>query len=201
MSQILGKQDKDNQRLYRLLFHELPNYGQNVGSAHVQFNNLLSTSATTKTYLDKLTSIYDLDLFNLNTLKDDDFINNSDSSQQIRCRYFSPHNFYDLKKNLTGNNNESRFSIFHNKYTSSLRRNSDNLESHLLLELDYHFSIIGLTETNIITNANSDVHIPQLSGYNFEYAPTLLSSGGVGMNRFFMLYLKEKVKKHSKRFG
>ena len=118
MSQLLGKQDKANQKLNRLLFPELPYYGQNIGTVHGQFNNLLSTGAPTKKYLEKLSSIYDLDLFNLNTLKDDKFVNNLDSSPQIRCRYFSPHSFYDPKKRLPGNNKESRFSIFHNNIRS-----------------------------------------------------------------------------------
>ena len=49
-------------------------------------------------------------------------------------------------------------------------------------ELDFRFSIIGISETRI-TNANSEglnfnYDIP---GYAFEYVPTPLSAGGVGM--------------------
>jgi len=48
-------------------------------------------------------------------------------------------------------------------------------------ELDYRFDIIGITETKI-TNASvplkNNLNIP---GYNFEYVPTPLASGGVGM--------------------
>ena len=62
----------------------------------------------------------------------------------------------------------------------SIRLNLENLENEILAELDYHFNIIGLTETKI-TNSNIDVGIPRISGYNFEYVPTPLSAGGVGM--------------------
>ena len=50
----------------------------------------------------------------------------------------------------------------------------------LLAELDYPFSVIGLTETKI-SNANSDKNIPDLKGYKFEYVPTPLASGVIGM--------------------
>ena len=52
--------------------------------------------------------------------------------------------------------------------------------THLLNELEYHFSVIGITETKI---ANSDLpeQLPSLPGYEFEFVPLPLSSGGVGM--------------------
>ena len=51
---------------------------------------------------------------------------------------------------------------------------------HLLDELNYSFSVIGVSETKISTVdfVNFDTSIP---GYKFEYVPTPLSSGGVGM--------------------
>lgn len=51
----------------RSLFRELPYYGQNVILAHGQFNNCLSCHLLSKKYLETLCSIYDLDLFSLNT--------------------------------------------------------------------------------------------------------------------------------------
>ena len=54
------------------------------------------------------------------------------------------------------------------------------LESHLLAELDFHFDVIGISETKI-TDSNSDVNIPKIKGYNFEYVPTPLSAGCVGL--------------------
>ena len=47
-------------------------------------------------------------------------------------------------------------------------------------EVDFHFNVIGVTETKI-TNANSQLYIAHIPGYVFEYVPTPLASGGVGM--------------------
>ena len=51
----------------RSLFHELPYFGQNISLAHGQFNNCLACHLPSKKYLETLCSIYDLDLFSLNT--------------------------------------------------------------------------------------------------------------------------------------
>ena len=69
--------------------------------------------------------------------------------------------------------------MLHNN-VRSLRRNLENLQVHLLDELNYSFSVIGVSETKISTVdcVNFDTSIP---GYKFEYVPTPLSSGGVGM--------------------
>jgi hypothetical protein len=50
----------------------------------------------------------------------------------------------------------------------------------LLDELSYHFNVIGVTETKIThsTQLNFKTEIP---GYKFEYVPTPLASGDVGM--------------------
>ena len=63
----------------------------------------------------------------------------------------------------------------------SLKSNLENLQTHLLNELDFHFNIIGVTETRI-TNSNFIDFNPNITaGYNFEYVPTPPSAGGVGM--------------------
>ena len=62
----------------------------------------------------------------------------------------------------------SQLTLFHNN-VCSLKSNLENLQTHLLNELDFHFNIIGVTETRITVI------------YNFEYVPTPLSAGGVGM--------------------
>ena len=76
-------------------------------------------------------------------------------------------------------NGIQKCSLFHNN-VRSLKRNLENLETHLLNELEYHFSVIGITETKI---ANSDLpeQLPSLPGYEFEFVPSPLSAGGVGM--------------------
>ena len=99
----------------------------------------------------------------------------SDSFSFINSRYYSPYSFQKIKSS----SNEHDLSIFHSNIRS-IRLNLENLENEIFGELDYHFDIIGLTETRI-TNLNMDVGIPKMDGYNFEYVPTPLSAGGVGM--------------------
>ena len=160
------------------ILSELPYANVDIIRAHGQFNNMLNSGLPTKKYLDKLHSIYDLDLFCLNTepkLNPDRNL----SMQQIRCKYFSPYSFSTFKKSQTESENQSPFSILHTN-VRSLRRNIDNLQVHLLDELDYQFSVIGITETKITNSSGLDFDA-RLSNYQFEYVPTPLSCGGVGM--------------------
>ena len=57
--------------------------------------------------------------------------------------------------------------------------NVDNYQVHLLDELNFDVSIIGVSNTKIISGKNLDFN-PNIPWYIFEYAPTLLVSGGVG---------------------
>ena len=160
------------------ILSELPYANVDIIRAHGQFNNMLNSGLPTKKYLDKLHSIYDLDLFCLNTepkLNPDRNL----SMQQIRCKYFSPYSFSTFKKSQTESENQSPFSILHTN-VRSLRRNIDNLQVHLLDELDYQFSVIGITETKITNSSGLDFNA-RLSNYQFEYVPTPLSCGGFGM--------------------
>ena len=61
-----------------------------------------------------------------------------------------------------------------------MNRNLENLQTHLLQELNFHFNIIGVSETKI-TNVNSQFCVAKIPGYAFEYVPNPLASGGVGM--------------------
>ena len=71
-------------------------------------------------------------------------------------------------------------SLLHNN-VRGLRRNLDNFQSHILEELQLHFSVIGITETKI-TNSNLPLDFdPSIPNYRFEYVPTPLSTGVVGM--------------------
>jgi hypothetical protein len=100
-----------------------------------------------------LTCIYDLDLFSL--------INDSEiHPQPVRCKYYL-------------------ISLFHNN-VRSLKKNLDNLQTHLLDELHYNFSVIGVTETRINQTEISDSN-PAFQNCNFEYVPTPQAAGGVGM--------------------
>ena len=63
----------------------------------------------------------------------------------------------------------------------SLRRNLNNFQSHLLEELQLQLSVIGITETKI-RNSNLPLDFDSsIPNYRFEYVPTPLSDGGVGM--------------------
>ena len=84
-----------------------------------------------------------------------------------------------MKNNLSKYDINHSFSIFYNNIRS-LNRNLENLQSHLLEEFDFHFDVIGVTETKI-ANSNLEEFIPSIPGYNCAYVPTPLSAGGVEM--------------------
>ena len=74
---------------------------------------------------------------------------------------------------------KASFSVVHNN-VCSLRRNLKKLQTHILDELDFPFSIIGITETRI-TNEDLGGFSYNIPGYSFECVPTPLSAGGVGV--------------------
>ena len=76
--------------------------------------------------------------------------------------------------------------MLHNN-VRSLKRNLENFQVHLLDELDYNFSLIGVSETKI-NNLNDVDFDPSIPGYVFEHVPTPLASGGVG------LYINDSLK-------
>ena len=176
------RKDKLRSKSLKASLQELPyfNYRGDLTVCHGQFNNSYSPSCQTKKSLDKLSSLYDIDLFSLNTRQDEHLnSNNNLLNQRMYSRYFSPHNFQEMKNKLTKDEIDCSFSIFHNNILS-INRNLENLQTHLLDELNFHFNIIGVTETKI-TNSNPIVCCPTIPGYEFEYVPTPLASGGVGM--------------------
>ena len=70
-----------------------------------------------------------------------------------------------MENNLNDTSNGIwKFSLFHNN-VRSLKRNVDSLETHLLNELEYHFSVTGITETKL-TNSDLPEQPPSLSGYD-----------------------------------
>ena len=76
------------------------------------------------------------------------------------------------------------FSILHNN-VRGLRANLDDFHDHVVNELQFNFDIIGITETKLTnsnnpSNSNFDLNL-NINGYTFEYVPTPLASGGVGM--------------------
>ena len=82
--------------------------------------------------------------------------------------------------------NDSSFSLLCNNIRS-LKRNLENFQVHLLDELDFEFSIIGVSETEIISGKEMNFN-PSIPGYVFEYVLTPLASGGIG------LYINDSLK-------
>jgi hypothetical protein len=97
----------------------------------------------------------------------------------MRTHYYSPHKFAEHKKSFSKASMDTSFSLLHNN-VRSLKRNLEKFQVHLLDELNYNFSVIGITETKI-TDENFLDYNPEIPNYNFECVPTPLSSGGVGM--------------------
>ena len=156
---------KNSNNTARLLFKELLYFGINLIPIHGQFSNTIPSSLPTKKYLEKLISFHDLHLFSLNT---DSNINPNFNlpNFKIRSQYYSPHSFHVMKNNMNDTSNGMpKFSLFH--------KNVQKL-------LEYDFSVIGIAETKL---ANSDLpeQLPSLPGYEFEFVPSPLSAGGVGM--------------------
>ena len=165
--------NKQSTKLNKTLLSELPYYNySDLISAHGQFNNILSSSLPTKKYLDRLPSYYDLDLFTLNIFLDRNSDYNTHYSN-TRCKYFSPHSFFEQKRKFANNAcPDSNISFIHTNIRSLKR---------LLDELDFHFNIIGLTETRINSSSENLDFNPSILHYNFEHMPSRLSAGGVGM--------------------
>ena len=69
--------------------------------------------------------------------------------------------------------NQTSFSILHNNVRSR-RRNLENLQVHLLDELDYRISVIGITETKITNSAGINLN-PHPPNYQYEQVTTPLS--------------------------
>ena len=65
-------------------------------------------------------------------------------NNHTKSRYFSPHAFHQAKSEWPNN----RFSVFDNNITS-LNQNQENLQTHILEENDFHFDLIGISETKI----------------------------------------------------
>ena len=85
---------------------------------------------------ERLPSLHDIDLFSLNL----DEKSNSDSElspfRPIRCKYHSPHSFYQFKDKLRRQCNSKQFSLIHSNIRS-LKHNLENFQTHLLNELNY----------------------------------------------------------------
>ena len=167
-------------KLNKAVLRELPYFGQNLAYSHGIFNNLMpNITLPSKKYLDRLPSLYDIDLFSLNAENENNINTEFTAISPIRCSYYSPHSFSLLKNKFSEQSFRCQLSLFHYN-VCGLRSNLENLQTHLLNELDFHFNITGVTEIRIWNSNPTDLN-HTITGYNFEYVPTPLSAGGVGM--------------------
>lgn len=131
------------------LLRKLPYFRENISFVHGQFNNCqLSSNLPSQKNLETLRRIYDLDIFKLNTV-DGSNPGNGLYNNDIQCRYYSPYSFHKYKSELPKYVQDSCFVVIHNSIRS-LSRNLDHFQTHLLDELDFNFSIIGVSQTKII---------------------------------------------------
>jgi len=181
MSLLHKNINKQSTKVNKTLLSELPYFiYSDLISAHGHFNNSLSSSLPTKKYLDRLPSYYDLDLFTLNPFLDRSSDSNSHYSN-TRCKYFSPHSFCNQKSKFASNPcPDFNISLIHTNIRS-LKRNLENVQTLLLDELDFHFNIIGVTETRRNSSTETSDFNFSILHYNFEYMLIPLSAGGVGM--------------------
>ena len=91
------------------LFRELPYFGQNIILVHGQYKNCINylLSLPTKKYLEKLTGIYDLDLFRLNAAEAVNPGIDSLYYNRIQSRYYCLHSFNKFKSELPSRASES----------------------------------------------------------------------------------------------
>jgi len=81
-------------------------------------------------------SLYDLDIFSLNTSQNSNINPDFQCNNRICANYYSPSSFNVLKKSEPN----SSFSILHNN-VRSLPLHFDDLQAHLLAELNFKFNI------------------------------------------------------------
>ena len=119
------RRNKSEERANKLLSSELPyfNFRGNLAFYHGQFNNLIPAYWRPRQNLDKLNSLYDLDIFSLNSNLDAHLNTEFNlPNQRIQSRYFSPHSFKLFKQKLPENMVKSSFSIQYCEYQSQFRK-------------------------------------------------------------------------------
>ena len=75
---------------------------------------------------------------------------------------------------------KSKISFLHTNIRS-LKKNFEEFQHHVLSELNFSFTVIGVSETRICDRECGSNFVPELPGYYFESVPTPLSAGGVGL--------------------
>ena len=162
----------------KALLAQLPYYScKDLTSAHPQFNSLIDDNRPSRKSLDSFSSLYDLSVFQLNSLDRDIDPDINFTSNRIRSKYYSPHSFAQF---IDSKQLQSKISFLHTNIRS-LKKNFEEFQQHVLSELNFRFTIIGVRETRICDRECSFNFVPELPGYCFESVPTPLSAGGVSL--------------------
>ena len=91
--------------------------------------------------------------------------------------YYSPHDFHSNHDIIESSSNPQSFSAL-NCNIRNLAANYDNL-LQMLSELDFSFSLIGLSETTLMVDKDYVANV-NIYGYNFISEPSISNAGGVG---------------------
>ena len=120
---------------------------KSVRCAYGHCHNALQTQLPTKEYLDRVTRCHNVYFFSLN-VNSDSCPDCNASFGTIRCKNHSLSTFAQL---ISRNKSfESCLSLFHTNIRN-LRKNLNNLQSHILYELNFHFNLLAVTEIKIKT--------------------------------------------------
>ena len=138
--------------------------------------SLMDKHQPTKYELQNLPILYDINLFDLNTILDSNISPYENlHNNQAKSRYFSPHAFHQAKTKC-----QIIAFLYFIITLTSLNQNLQNLQTHILEETDFHFDVIGISETKI-TNANLETSAFNIPGYRFKFVPKPLGIEDVGL--------------------
>lgn len=111
---------------------------KDLTSAHPQFNSLIDDNRPSRKRLDSFSSLYDLSVFQLNSLDRDIDPDINFTSNRIRSKYYSPHSFAQF---IDSKQLQSKISFLHTNIRS-LKKNFEEFQHHVLSELIFRFTII-----------------------------------------------------------
>lgn len=106
-------------------------------------------------------------------------------SSKTNFNYYTPHNFHTSQEIIRSAVSKTSFSTIHCNIRS-LQANYDKL-CNLLADLNYNFSIIGLSETRMKRDVDQ-VSYNSIPGYEFVSLSSMTNAGGVGF------FINENIK-------
>ena len=84
---------------------------------------------------------------------------------KIRSKYYSPHSFAQF---IESKQLQSKISFLHTNIRS-LKKNFEEFQHHVLSELNFSFTVIGVSETRICDRECSSNFVPELPEYYFNF--------------------------------